>query len=210
MERRSSITSDAETLHPECAFCQFQSVQSYLLKETTHFRIVADHAPLVEGHVLIIPKDHYACYGAVPETLDTELTELKLEVQHFFHYYYAEPVYWEHGVFRQTVFHAHLHCFPFGAIPDIALPDSTIMQSQQDIRDRYQSQGNYFYLENTAHAYLFPPDIDTYMHVIQEVLRPAAAARGAHANWRTAQERLQYGVPLVQSVMQLWHNFQHK
>src|SRR5260370_27984373 len=86
----------------------------YILKEPPNFPLGADHAPVVEGHILIIPKHHYACYGEVHARLDDELLVLKCEVQCFFTQFYAPVVFWEHGIFRQTVYHAHLHCFPWG------------------------------------------------------------------------------------------------
>ncbi|HEX7734000.1 MAG TPA: hypothetical protein VF458_04030, partial [Ktedonobacteraceae bacterium] len=46
---------------PDCTFCQRSEI-SDILKETSHFLLAADHAPLVEGHLLVIPKNHYACY----------------------------------------------------------------------------------------------------------------------------------------------------
>ena len=112
MQNGSRASLNAETNNIDCAFCQRSDIAANILKETTAFLVVADHAPLVEGHILIIPKSHYACYGEVPAELDAELLALKREVQEFFAQYYAPAVFWEHGVFRQTVFHAHLHCFP--------------------------------------------------------------------------------------------------
>ena len=103
----------ASAQRPNCTFCQRSEVAD-ILEETPHFLLAADHAPLVEGHLLVIPKDHYACYGDTPTTLDEELFAIKDELRQFYTQHYAPVVFWEHGVFRQTVFHAHLHCFPWG------------------------------------------------------------------------------------------------
>lgn len=54
----------AEADSTDCAFCRHNDIASYVLKETSKFLVVTDHAPLVEGHLLIIPKCHYACYGS--------------------------------------------------------------------------------------------------------------------------------------------------
>ena len=104
MQNGSRASLNAETNNIDCAFCQLGDIAANILKETTAFLVVADHAPLVEGHILIIPKHHYACYGEVPAALDAELLALKREVQQFFAQFYAPAVFWEHGVFRQTVF----------------------------------------------------------------------------------------------------------
>src|SRR2546425_4414487 len=144
----------------DCAFCQRSEID-HILKETTHFLLAVDHAPLVEGHLLIIPKQHYSCYGEVAATLDAGLAELKQDVQHFFAQYYAPVVFWEHGVFRQTVSHAHLHCFPFGETVYNLEKElhSVIVRSQEDIRAWYTTQGHYFYMDDTRTALLFSPEM---------------------------------------------------
>src|ERR1700758_3244505 len=113
MQNGSGFSVPAPPRDPNCSFCNPGEL-ACTLYETPHFLLAADHAPLVEGHLLIIPKQHYACYGDVPAPLDEELFALKEEMRQFYTRFYAPVVFWEHGVFRQTVFHAHLHCFPWG------------------------------------------------------------------------------------------------
>ncbi len=55
---------DDPAKQPDCVFCHRSEITD-ILKETPHFWLAADHAPLVEGHLLVIPKQHYACYGDV-------------------------------------------------------------------------------------------------------------------------------------------------
>jgi diadenosine tetraphosphate (Ap4A) HIT family hydrolase len=173
---------------------------------------VTDHAPLVEGHLLIIPKTHYACYGAAPAELDAELFALKDEASRFLGQFYANVIFWEHGVFQQTVYHAHLHCFPFGDVSYDPSTDlhQTIVTSQQDIRSWYQTQGQYFYLEDAHHALLFAPARDSYLRIIQEVLRAGVVARNGHTQWRPPQQRYAEREPLIQSVIANWRTFQHQ
>ena len=75
MLKGSNVSLDTESNNINCAFCQRSEI-SYILKETPNFLLAADHAPLVEGHILIIPKHHYVCYGEVPARLDDELLAL--------------------------------------------------------------------------------------------------------------------------------------
>jgi diadenosine tetraphosphate (Ap4A) HIT family hydrolase len=212
MQQGSSVSLNDSTPQSDCSFCQQDRIAPYVLKETPAFRLVADHAPLVEGHLLIIPKDHYACYGATPAPLDAELADLKEEVQKFFSQFYASCVFWEHGVFRQTVFHAHLHCFPFGKMSyDLATNlHQQIIHSQNDIRSWYASQGHYFYLEDARHALLFAPNMDHYLHVIREVLWPGASAHNGHRQWRSQQQRYEEGEPLIQATITRWQQFQQQ
>ncbi len=212
MYNGSRASLDTETTQSGCAFCQRNDIDSYILKETARFRIVADHAPLVEGHLLIMPKFHYACYGAVPAELDMELLTLKHEVQDFFAQFYAPVIFWEHGIFRQTVFHAHLHCFPFGDITYDLSKDlhDEVIHSQHDIRAWYTSRGHYFFLQDRHSALLFPPRMDAYMRIIQEVLWSGASARNGHSSWRSPQQRREEGVALIESVTAKWRVFQQQ
>ena len=102
MQNGKYDSPNAKVSNMHCAFCNRDDI-SYIFKETPNFLLAADHAPLVEGHLLIIPKQHYTCYGDVPAAMDDELLTLKHEVQQFFTRFYAPAVFWEHGIFRQTV-----------------------------------------------------------------------------------------------------------
>jgi diadenosine tetraphosphate (Ap4A) HIT family hydrolase len=213
MQNGSKASWDSDpTHHPECDFCQRDHIAANILKETPFFRVVADHAPLVEGHILIVPRKHYPCYGGAPATLDTELFALKDEVRRFFGQFYDTPIFWEHGVFRQTVFHAHLHCFPFGDIRyDVREGlHGLIVQGQDDIRRWYTTEGHYFYLEDTQNALLFAPEMDTYMRILQTVLWPGASSHSEHKGWRSPQQRIEDGKPLIQSTAQKWRLFQQQ
>lgn len=131
-----------------CVFCEPEALE-VVLTETPHFLLLADHAPLVEGHLLIVPRAHLACYGALPEALEAEFLALKRRVAGFLRVAYAEPTFFEHGVFHQTVFHAHLHAFPFGAVslPFHVMNEARPAHGLADVRAWYADHGHYFYLE---------------------------------------------------------------
>ncbi len=212
MQNRSHASFDAENNITDCAFCQRSMFAANILKETAHFLVVADYAPLVEGHLLIIPRHHYACFGEVPAELDAELFALKREIQQFFKEFYVPPVFWEHGIFRQTVFHAHLHCFPFGAA-EYSLEETMhrlVVHSQNDIRDWYVMHGQYFYMEDASVALLFEPEMDTYLHIIRDVLWRGASRYGLAKTWRSSQQRQDEGFPLIAATLGKWQQFQQQ
>jgi len=212
MQSRSRVFSGADTFKDGCTFCQRSGIAHYILKETPTFRILADHAPLVPGHTLIVPIHHYSCYGDVPAALNADLLALKQEVQRFFARYYAPVAFWEHGIFRQTVFHAHLHCFPFGDTyynPSAGLHELEV-HSQDDIRAWHKAHGNYFYLEDAQNAFLFAPRIDPYSRIIQEVLLPGALANNRGFGWHSPQERRVVGKPFIEELQAKWHQFQQQ
>lgn len=205
----SPLKEAAEEL---CVFCQPEQLARFTLKETPSFRIVTDHAPLLEGHLLIMPRQHYACYGTTPAELDEELRVLKQEVARFFAQHYAPIIFWEHGVFRQTVYHAHLHCFPFGEV-EVELSSTqhaAVIQSQDELRAWYRAHGHYFYLENTQHGLVFSPEMDQYMRVVKEVLYPYAVTRSGFAGWRTSTQRMEAGGPLIKALTHKWQQFQQQ
>jgi len=165
---------------------------------------------LVEGHLLVIPRQHYACYGDVPATLDKELFTLKEELRQFYAQCYAPVVFWEHRVFRQTVFHAHLHCFPWGNL-DYNVESNihnAIVTGQDDIRNWYHAQGHYFYLENNQVALLFAPEMDRYMHIVQQVFQKGLASRGGPVKARSPQQRQAEGGPFIEATIARWQAFQ--
>lgn len=211
MQNRSNVSLVAEVKGTNCAFCQHSEI-THVLKETANFRLAADHAPLVEGHLLIIPKQHYTCYGDVRAEFDAELAALKQEVQAFFARYYAPAVFWEHGVFRQTVFHAHLHCFPFGETSyDLESEwHSLVVHSQEDIRAWHATRGHYFYMEDTRAALLFPPEMERYLHVVRHVLWHGMSARTGEHQWRSPQQRHEEGAPLIEAMVARWQDFQQQ
>src|SRR5579875_572599 len=209
MQDGSHAPQDAEMFETGCVFCQGSGIAN-ILKETSNFVLAADHAPLLEGHLLIIPKRHYSCYGTVPAVLDQELHAFKQEIRHFFERYYAPVVFWEHGIFRQTVFHAHLHCFPFGATEyDLSRNlHSAQVRSQDDIRNWFATRGHYFYMEDAQVALLFEPEMERYMQIIQGVLWKGVAARTEKKGWRSPQQRYEEGFPLIEATIARWKEFQ--
>ncbi len=211
MQNGSHVSLNADDNSADCTFCQRSKI-NYILKEAPNFLLAVDHAPLVEGHLLIIPKQHYTCYGDVPAEFDAELTVLKQEVQAFFARYYAPAVFWEHGVFRQTVFHAHLHCFPFGETTyDLESElHGLVVRSQEDIRTWHASHGHYFYMEDTRAALLFSPEVERYLQIVRHVLWHGMSNRTGEHRWRSSQQRYEEGAPLIETTIARWQLFQQQ
>lgn len=203
--------ANSELADYTCPFCD-QAGLDGVLDETEHFFLLADHAPLIEGHLLIVPRDHYACYGAVPEVLETELLALKSRVRRFQRAVYREPVFFEHGVFRQTVYHAHLHAMPFGSValdlPSLAPGVGHEANQLQDVRDWYAERGHYFYLERpvsgeVSAATIFPPNLDQYFHVLSAL----RAATGTLTAWQPQPMRRMTSSGKVRALAENWRVF---
>lgn len=196
-----------------CPFCQIGEVEQ-VLAQTPSFYLVGDHAPLVSGHVLIIPRAHYACYGAIPASLDAELLELKETTRRFLTEVYAAPTFFEHGVFRQTVAHAHLHAMPFGPIAWdlLSIAESTggaPCHSQDDLRAWYAERGHYFFLEtpgdaerdSPAQAAILPPEMGVYGRALSTLHSLTNAREG----WSPPQLRYATRGPKLRALAEAWH-----
>jgi diadenosine tetraphosphate (Ap4A) HIT family hydrolase len=197
---------------PTCVFCRRDTLQG-ILHETEHFFLLADHAPVVEGHVLILPRTHFACFGAVPADLDSELLELKAQVTDFCRETYRAPIFFEHGVYHQTVYHAHLHAIPVDSFPadvaDLGLAQGAHVESQADLRAWYQTHGHYFYLEglaqngSPARATIFPPSEPLYRQVLG-LLRTQSQDAGG---WQPQPLRRLSGLPKIRAVTTAWDHY---
>jgi diadenosine tetraphosphate (Ap4A) HIT family hydrolase len=188
----------------DCAFCARQHLK-HILTESQSFFLLVDHAPLIEGHLLLVPKAHYSCYGAVPPELEAEFLEMKARAAQFLSQAYRPPVFFEHGIFRQTVYHAHLHCFPFGPLQlDLAEYHPHPAPRLEAVREWYVQRGQYFYFEQRAgEGQLFLPEEMRYFSVLG-ALRKEAATHGA---WRPPEERRLNGRPKMESLVQKWQQF---
>lgn len=88
------------------------------LFETANFAVLPSLGSLVEGWVLIVPKDHFICMGALSAGLWSELKDLTTVIAASLAQQYGEICAFEHGAHapnRQVgcgVDHAHLHLVP--------------------------------------------------------------------------------------------------
>lgn len=205
--------ADARPLADSCAFCAHDALE-VVLAETEHFLVLADNAPLVEGHLLLVPRRHYACFGALPADLDAEVSHLKRVVASFCAEVYRPPIFFEHGVFGQSVFHAHLHAVPLGPsglhVHALAEPDGASAYSQADVRAWYAARGHYFYLESpiTEHsdseAAIFPPQDGAYRRVLA-MLRERS---NAYNPWLPQFARRASGAAKMRSLAEKWRAFE--
>jgi diadenosine tetraphosphate (Ap4A) HIT family hydrolase len=92
-------------------------IDSRILHETNRFVVMADISPLVPGHVMIVPKAHILCYGAVEDTARDEFSGIVNATRAILSEHYGPSVMLEHGTsslapVADHVTHAHLHIVP--------------------------------------------------------------------------------------------------
>lgn len=131
---------------PHCDHASFALEKPLFVTDT--FYVVCDVHPLIEGHILIIPKQHISCAGAFSKQIFTEFLSLYQQVSKFVKETYGSISSFEHGILGQTVFHAHIHILPYvGDFRRIILEGTDhIRQLPVDtLREEYQREGKYLF-----------------------------------------------------------------
>jgi len=137
-------------------FCDAE-IDSRILHETNRFVVLPDISPLVPGHVMIVPKAHILCYGAIEATAWDEFLGIVNAARAIIKQYYGPPVILEHGTsplapVADHVTHAHLHIVP----ADIDIRDSflnfntTTIASLSDLSHWAARNEEYLYFESCA------------------------------------------------------------
>jgi ATP adenylyltransferase len=90
------------------------------LLETPNFVVLPSLGALIEGWLLIVPKQHFVSFGAIPDSLVAELLQLKEATSALLIRAYGTVCAFEHGpsyTGRHVgcgVDHAHIHLVPVG------------------------------------------------------------------------------------------------
>ncbi len=184
-----------------CVFCDRAQFEERLCGETDGFWVVATLGQITDGgYLLLIPKAHITCFGAMENAGLRSLENLYKKIKDVFanEYNCASPTVFEHGIVGQSVKHAHLHLIPASlAITKKVTGDFTacnlaLFPNFHNIGDLYQLHPEpYLLWLDSANAQfkalLDPQNVPMqYMRlVIAEVL-----GRKERANWRTMDAEL--------------------
>ena len=95
-----------------CAFCDKSNIERDIIYETKNFIVKVGVGIITPGHVMIIPKDHYKCYGELPKEHEKEFLDLKNKIINKITEKFSEPFLIEMGAWGQSVKHAHIHVIP--------------------------------------------------------------------------------------------------
>lgn len=101
---------------------------SRVIRASRNFALIADIAPLVEGHVLLVPREHFLSIGHLPVDLQTEFDEFRAECIALVAKHYRTPTVLEHGStlgsVSSCISHAHWHLIPgVGGILELIAAD---------------------------------------------------------------------------------------
>lgn len=139
-----------QQIKKDCPHCDSQSFAlKHPLEITDNFWVVADVHPLIEGHLLIIPKTHFSCIGEYDQKHFQEFVSLYHQFSQFIKQQYGAISTFEHGKIGQTVFHSHIHLLPFKGKVEEIIPEGkqhlTKLKSLRDLTKIYQQKGKYLF-----------------------------------------------------------------
>jgi hypothetical protein len=142
------------------------------------------------------------------------LLELKETARRFLTEVYRAPTFFEHGIFRQTVYHAHLHAMPFGPVEWNLLgmaegSGGVACHQQADLRTWYTERGHYFYLETPGdaerasppQAAILPPEMGVYGRALSTLHSLTNAREG----WAPPQLRYATRGPKLRALAEAWN-----
>jgi diadenosine tetraphosphate (Ap4A) HIT family hydrolase len=137
-------------------FCD-AGIESRVLHETERFVVIPDISPLVPGHVMILPKAHILCFGAIESVERDEFSGLVNATRTILREHYGPSVILEHGTssadpVADHVTHAHLHLVPAPIDIRDALQNfnTTTITSLSDLSLWADRDAEYIYFESCA------------------------------------------------------------
>jgi len=93
----------------DCVFCNLKLNKGEIIFETENFFVNIGLGLAAPGHVMLIPKKHFACCADISEDLRPEFENLRSLIFEKIKDAFGTPFLVEYGIFGQSVFHAHLH-----------------------------------------------------------------------------------------------------
>jgi len=178
----------SKNYQPDCGHCPGGFGLTSPLIEDKDFWVVCDVHPLVEGHILIIPREHIVCAGAFSEEIFAKYQDFYQKTKKFVSQSYGSCIVFEHGKIGQTVFHAHTHFLPCECEVSDIVPNTdklTKIDSLEEIRAEFKKHGQYLFTEINDQKWLVNPDIG-FPRFFRDLFakKLGAVERG---NWKTTE-----------------------
>ncbi len=175
-----------------CVFCDRSKFEERIIFENGDFYLIATLGQISDGgYVLIIPKRHVSCLGALGVGECQQIMEFEKRVESALRTEYSDHVVvFEHGIVGQTVKHAHLHLVPMRVEMtarikgDFGRSDVVCLQSLADFHELYKGNPEPYLLWRDESGILRvcwnPPAPLQYLRTVVA----EAVGRPERANWR--------------------------
>lgn len=202
-----------EEIKKNCPHCDLKSQAfNYFLEKTNNFNIVCDAHPLIEGHILIIPKRHVTCIAEYFDKEFKEFIHLNDKVSKFLIKEYNFISSFEHGIFGQTVFHSHVHYLPFQGKPTDIVPEGsnklTELSNLIELKDFYNKDNGYLFFSIANKKWCVDIDISAPRFFRDRFAN--ALNRTERGNWKTMQinkKLMDKAIKENQLVIKKWKMF---
>ena len=170
-----------------CTFCDYDTKRHRIVAETENFYALPTIGQISDGgHMMIIPRRHYSCLGAMEDDAFAEFEELTGNVERAVTVAYQKPILFEHGILGQSVSHAHLQMMPSDADLFTRINNDfrvfRKLGSFKELQEMHKTKGVYLFYENT-HDEKFGFLLDSYPQYLR-IIAAEAIGKPKRGNWR--------------------------
>ena len=195
---------------PKCNFCDYSvhERRNQIIAQTDDFYCVPSIGQICEGgHLMIIPKKHVSCLGAMEESSFVEFERFVDRIKKAVTDIYQKPIMFEHGIVGQPTRHAHLQMLPISTSLDECITwdfDKKMqLNSIRELAQIYKSGGQYLFSQNSQgvmHAYTGEQFSQNLRKVVAD-----AVGKSERGDWKTLRanhERAQHDDVLINETVE--------
>lgn len=95
-----------------CIFCDRREIADNILHETDNFISLVGKTLITPGHILMVTKQHYSCFGEIPDELEPEYERFKSFLRKKVELKFSHPFFVEYGPTYRKVDHPHVQVVP--------------------------------------------------------------------------------------------------
>ena len=171
----------------QCPFCNFDSVKSSAVLESKDFYAIPTIGQISDGgHMLVIPRNHYACLGSMDDSKFDEFESITKKVKQAVTNTYSKPILFEHGILGQSVPHAHLQIMPSDTDLFSRINSDFKMfrrfTSMRELQNLHKSKGVYLFYQNQQDE-MFGFLLDSYPQYLR-IVAAESIGKPKRGNWR--------------------------
>lgn len=148
-------------------FCQKERFEPFIIDESRHLYLLHDAYPLMEGHLLLIPKQHLSCFAELSAHEMSEFEMYRETIRDFHLSHYGASVQFEHGGIVQTVPHAHMHFLPTNTSVQLTLQENAKKVATRKIPYLY-----FGYMNEESYYEVTKPLQPGYIHTLYRTHLP--------------------------------------
>ena len=195
----------------QCPHCQGGFGLEDPLYNDNNFWIVCDVHPIIEGHILIIPKKHISCMGALSFELFNEYKNLYKKVLDFLNKAYGNTAIFEHGITGQSVFHAHTHFLPFNEIITDIVNEIDMLKpikELEEIKNAFDRNHKYLFIAINDEKWLVDTKIGTPRFFRDRISNALNVPE--KGNWLKAENSSELMLEFKKNIKELinkWNNY---